>query len=639
MKIIKQILMGLIVGITFILSSAQADPWVWNTGTLPDVKEQTYDVGSGVLTDGFMLGARWENGDFAMLTADGTTSIVSYGANAYGSGVNTNLTASQTWDAVTMQSLRLGANNPTLTLSGLNTIESGGISFAANGAIAGGTLQAGNGRDLWLFTNDGNGRTATIRSDITGSGGLDIFWGGGGNGWLYLSGNNTFTGNIALHSTQYEIKIGVNSQTALGDSQTVTSNKKAYFTFGSDTVTGATANNAVFSQNFTLPGDSQFIVGANKVTLSGNITGAGALALQSSAGGELVLSGTVLVGGGNINLGSGGTVSVTNYFQLADGNLGSNGASLNISGTFITLSNARVQNNVVLNLLDGGVLDVRAGVNGIEFNSGTGTINQKGGTLLATGGMTVSFHANGQYHLDGGKIEVATGNGVMMKGDTSGALYLNSGTIRVASNNVRTMTSGSIFVNSGGGNFDIANGSLTVQKALQHDSAPRDGGVTKAGAGTLILSGTNTYTGDTIVSAGGFQLASGASLLFQMDDTFAINRINNSGTVTLNDGTINLDLSAVEALTPTASLEWNLFAGAGTYNIDTLNVNFVGGDWVEEATGNEWKWTLDDHTYYTFIRDTGLLTLTAVPEPSVAMLLGVGAALLAVTALTRRRQG
>ena len=43
-------------------------------------------------------------------------------------------------------------------------------------------------------------------------------------------------------------------------------------------------------------------------------------------------------------------------------------------------------------------------------------------------------------------------------------------------------------------------------------SAGGDYGITKAGAGTLILSGANDYTGDTTVSAGVLQAAHNTAL-------------------------------------------------------------------------------------------------------------------------------
>ena len=55
------------------------------------------------------------------------------------------------------------------------------------------------------------------------------------------------------------------------------------------------------------------------------------------------------------------------------------------------------------------------------------------------------------------------------------------------------------FIKAGGARFEIAN-NITVTQALRTDGVSLGGGFTKAGTGTLTLTGANTYTGKTTVS-------------------------------------------------------------------------------------------------------------------------------------------
>ena len=94
----------------------------------------------------------------------------------------------------------------------------------------------------------------------------------------------------------------------------------------------------------------------------------------------------------------------------------------------------------------------------------------------------------------------------------------------------------------------VETGSTVTTKAVEFSGeiSGTGCGITKAGAGTLRLSGTNTYTGDTTVNAGVLAV-SGAS-------------ITNTGTLVINGGTVDL------------------------INTETVNKLFLGA--VEQPSGN-----------------------------------------------------
>ncbi|MFC7067681.1 autotransporter-associated beta strand repeat-containing protein [Brucella rhizosphaerae] len=89
-----------------------------------------------------------------------------------------------------------------------------------------------------------------------------------------------------------------------------------------------------------------------------------------------------------------------------------------------------------------------------------------------------------------------------------GGLTFDGGTLQVTGTTM-TSTARAITWGAGGGGFDIAEASntFTVSQALLGG-----GSLTKLGAGTLVLSGTNTYTGGTELAAGILSVAADNNL-------------------------------------------------------------------------------------------------------------------------------
>lgn len=151
-----------------------------------------------------------------------------------------------------------------------------------------------------------------------------------------------------------------------------------------------------------------------------------------------------------------------------------------------------------------------------------------------------------------------------------------------------------------------------------------NGGLTKAGNQTLTISGSNTYTGDTTVSAGTLLLSDNAQLVFDIGANGVNNSIEGTGTLTL-DGDFNFDLTGAA----TSAASWNIV------NVATLNETFGSTFSVvgfTDAGSDTWTKTIGASTY-TF--DEAIGVLSVIPEPSTIALLAVFIPFL--TAMRRRR--
>jgi autotransporter-associated beta strand protein len=245
-------------------------------------------------------------------------------------------------------------------------------------------------------------------------------------------------------------------------------------------------------------------------TLSGAISGSGSL--SKSANGTLTLSGSNSYSGGTTI--SGGRVIATSANALGDA-----AGAVTVSG--------------------GAYLDVRTNI------TRTGTVTFNGGYLATADGAPASLINNGggfvltnaaeivaQLGGSAGLTSGGPGVAILWRSNSyTGATVVNSGTLKLdgsgslSTNSALQVASGATFATTGtfltSNNLTVAGltgagtvtggaGSFIVDKASGSDtfSGQLTGGIrlTKAGAGTLVLSGSNSYSGGTLISAGALEL-------------------------------------------------------------------------------------------------------------------------------------
>ena len=198
------------------------------------------------------------------------------------------------------------------------------------------------------------------------------------------------------------------------------------------------------------------------------------------------------------------------------------------------------------------------GSNASLIKVGTGTLTLSGSNYY-TGGTTIS----------GGVLSVSS-NGHL--GASSGAVTLNGGTLRATGTSFNSTTR-SISLGALGGGMDINNAAnnFTVTQGI---SGP--GGLTKLGAGTLILAGNSSYSGVTTVSAGRLFVngSIASSSLTVVESGGTLGGIGTVGDTTVNSGGI---LSA--GLSPgTLTVDGNLTLNAGSTSVFEFGApGVVGG--------------------------------------------------------------
>ncbi|EDY17462.1 autotransporter-associated beta strand repeat protein [Chthoniobacter flavus Ellin428] len=195
-----------------------------------------------------------------------------------------------------------------------------------------------------------------------------------------------------------------------------------------------------------------------------------------------------------------------------------------------------------------GGLTINIGTN--TFSGGStisaGTVTFGASTLVTGGTLTQGPLGVGAIALNGGTIQdngspITIANAINIGGnlsfDSTGSGSLTF-TNEVAANQTTLIVSPTLTVASGA--------SVTFQQPIVGSGKS----LTKAGNGTLILAGANTYNGGTTVSGGvlqvnlGGSLAAGSNLTVNSGGTAALNNVGQSlGTVQAN-GVLNLNAAA-----------------------------------------------------------------------------------------------
>ncbi|MBN8419341.1 MAG: autotransporter-associated beta strand repeat-containing protein [Verrucomicrobia bacterium] len=204
-------------------------------------------------------------------------------------------------------------------------------------------------------------------------------------------------------------------------------------------------------------------------------------------------SGTLVISGGTFTVNSGGSFVMATY---ANTNTFGNAKAL------LTISGGALISNV--NIVEGG------GAGATTANT-TSTIQLKGGTLDMTGhSIGDATNVIDVLTLESGTlkdVQEINGGGAITKSSTGTLTFLGTNTYTGQT----TISAGTLQVGNGGTSGTLGSGAVIDNATLAFNRSDLltvannisgSGVVNQTGTGTTVVSGANTYTGQTTVSAG-----------------------------------------------------------------------------------------------------------------------------------------
>jgi fibronectin-binding autotransporter adhesin len=476
-------------------------------------------------------------------TQKGSETTVLNGANTAGAF---NLNAGEVQLATSASLSTTGdltmASGTTLDLNGGNATL-GGLSEATGTATIN---NSGGGTPTLSFGSDGNSNTFSGQI-LNATGTVSLVK--AGNGTETLSAINSYTGGTTINAGALLVTNASGSGV------------------GSGTITVAAANGLQLG---------------NGVTLSNPITdGAGTVEFEDVPSGSATLSGAIAVeGGGQFRVGTisptatltltgastGGTSSI---FIITRGNIvvDGSGASITSSHTSSALLIGRQSNTSTLNLTveNGGQIN---SAEGVDLASGTAASDDE--SIVMTVQSASSINAGGAFNLNddlstgqqapagysypvnltltGGSSLTTTAFQSTSTANTSTGFAISGGSSIIASASDTLAGTGatqtgaifmpettnadlgtaSVFTSIGSGGAIINNNgfSITIGESLGDGGAGSADTVTFSGTGTTVIANSNTYGGNTTITAGTVIIANGSG------------SATSTGTITVSGGTL-----------------------------------------------------------------------------------------------------
>ena len=456
----------------------------------------TVNTGQGLWGTSSSQGSLTINGGLLTTLASANDAVDLGNVTLNGGTIASVGTGSSTWGNYAFQGSRTVnvTNNATINAAKIS------LSSSANGVT---TFSLNTGTTLSITSILQNG-------GATGTGLTET-----GSGLLTLSGNNTYSGNT----------------TVSGGTLAFTGNSNIS---GNNTITVGNSNTAalnISSGSFAI-GNGQIYVGSGGV---GVVNQSGGTVNIGSGGGQLLVAN----GGGN-----------NGTYNLTSGLLYSTGTGLTSRGVMLGVNGGASGNRevAIFNLSGPAFLNMPGCELAVGRNDGatsysTDTYQQTGGTAIV-GYLSIGSLSGGTgdialFSVLGGSFSAGTFQSPLVGGASSSGTISIGGTAQVTlpafpggvgatSTATLTMNGGTLntlgssanyfngvayaYAGSNGANFFVpSGGSIGVAQNFQN-VAGQAGTLAMLGPGSMVLSGTDTYSGGTAINAGTLEFATTSAM-------------------------------------------------------------------------------------------------------------------------------